>query len=44
MDRRIIGFNYLLEVLVREVSLNTLSGGLITCFEDVYAFCEHRVY
>ena len=44
MDRRIIGFNYLLEVLVREVSLNTLCRSLITCFEDVDAFCKHRVY
>jgi hypothetical protein len=43
MDRRIIGFYYLLKVLVREVSLNTLSRSLITCFEDVDAFCEHRV-
>jgi hypothetical protein len=44
MDRGIISFNHLLKVLFREVSLNSLGRGLITCFEDVDAFCKHRVY
>ena len=40
----IICFYYLLKILVREMPLNTLSRSLITCFEDVDAFCKHRVY
>jgi hypothetical protein len=43
MDRGIVSFNYLLKIFLREVPLNTLGGGLITCFEDVDAFCEHRI-
>ena len=44
IDRGIVSFNHLLKVLFREVSLNSLGRGLITCFEDVDAFCKHRVY
>ncbi len=44
MDRGIVSVNHLLKVLVREISLNTLGRSLITCFEDVDAFCKHRVY
>jgi hypothetical protein len=43
MDRGIIGFHHLLEVFVREMSLDPLGRSLITCFEDVDAFCKHRV-
>ena len=43
MDRGIVGFHHLFEVFVREVSLDPLGRSLITCFEDVDAFCKHRV-
>jgi hypothetical protein len=44
MDRGIVSLNYLLEIFIREVPLNTLGRSLITCFEDVDAFRKHRVY
>jgi len=44
VDRGIICVDNLLQVLFREVSLNTLGRSLITCFEDVDAFRKHRVY
>jgi hypothetical protein len=43
MDRGIICFDYLLKILFREMPLNSLGRSLITCFEDVDAFCKHRV-
>jgi hypothetical protein len=43
MYRRVIVINYLLQVLVREVSLNTLGRSLIACLEYVNPFCEHLV-
>ena len=44
VGRWVICFDYLLQVLVREVSLNALSRSLITCLENVNPFCKHRVY
>ena len=43
MYRRVIVINYLLQVLVREVSLNTLGRRLISRLEYVDAFCKHLV-
>jgi hypothetical protein len=43
MYRRVIVINYLLKVLVREVSLNTLGRRLISRLEYVNLFGKHLV-